>query len=334
MRKIIGGYFGFEFGNFSDNPFTEADYFLLNSGRNALEFILQGIDKIETLFVPAYTCPVVLEPVKRLGINFKYYKIDDNLNLNLKILDDLDSNDYIIINNYFGIKDVFIDSLLKKYPHQKERFIIDGAQSLFYDNESIKYIFYSLPKFFGTPDGGLAKIAVRSQEYKRSYELLPDSTSYERCSHLMKRIDLGPEEGYQDFQRNTVALSSLKTGNMSRLTRSLLSTFNFEEIRNSRKSNFMFLHQNLEIKNKFKLNTQHTGPLFYPYLTDAGNELKKYLIKNKIFTPTFWPELSFLPPDFEIEKFLVENLVFLPIDHRYDSQDMQLIINKIIDFEK
>lgn len=334
MKKIIGGYFGLETENLSGNSFLDNDYFFLNSGRNALEFILSGIDKIETIYVPAYTCPVILEPIKRLGINSKFYKIDNNINLDLKILNNLHAHDYIIINNYFGIKDTFIDTLIEKYSEQRDRIIIDGAQSLFYTNKNIKYIFYSLPKFFGSPDGGIAKLANPSQSHQNIYEKLHVSKSYDRCSHLIKRIDLGAEEGYDDFQKNTKTLSELAIGKMSKFTCFLLERTNLKHQKETRKSNFLFLHERLKEINKIKIDINIAGPLTYPLLIDSGAQLKAYLIKNKIFVPTFWPELYNLSSDFKMEKRLTENIVFLPIDQRYSFSDMMIIINKITTFRK
>ena len=66
--KPIGGYFSMELSRGeSYHPHALA----LNTGRNCLEYILRsrGYCKV---YIPYYTCGVVLEPFHKLGIAYKY----------------------------------------------------------------------------------------------------------------------------------------------------------------------------------------------------------------------------------------------------------------------
>lgn len=65
--EAIGGYFELadlvEKGEFPHN-----EGILLNTGRNALEYILRSIGNVNHIYLSYYTCEVVLEPLKRLNI--------------------------------------------------------------------------------------------------------------------------------------------------------------------------------------------------------------------------------------------------------------------------
>ena len=63
--KPIGGYFELELSCFGNFP--HRDGLLVNIGRNALELILRSIKNIKTLYIPYYTCDVVLEPLKKFN---------------------------------------------------------------------------------------------------------------------------------------------------------------------------------------------------------------------------------------------------------------------------
>src|SRR5574344_3017455 len=122
--KAIGGYFELE--EKGVGVFPHKDALLLNTGRNALEYILKSISDINFVYLPYYTCEVVLEPIKRLGISFTRYHI----NSNFEICEDLElkKGQYIIVNNYFGIKDKYIEDIAKIFG---DRLIVDCSQAFF-----------------------------------------------------------------------------------------------------------------------------------------------------------------------------------------------------------
>ena len=87
---------------------------------------IRSIGEVKGVYLPYYTCEVVLEPLKRLHIPWAFYhinakfEIDDDINLK--------SGEYIVANNYFGIKDDYILGLVAKYG---DHLIVDCAQALF-----------------------------------------------------------------------------------------------------------------------------------------------------------------------------------------------------------
>ncbi len=69
--------------------------------------------------------------------------------------------------------------------------------------------------------------------------------------------------------------------------------------------------------------------MVYPYLINNGNKLKEILIKHKIYIPTYWNNILDYTKDSDWEYYLSNNLICLPIDQRYNVEDLKLIINLI-----
>ena len=99
----------------------------------------------------------------------------------------------MLYTNYFGLKDDYINTL-----PQKHNIIIDNCQSFFSKPSAWFDTFYSPRKFCGVPDGGY----LYTYDNLRLNTKLEQSVSYNRFSHLLKRIDLSDEKGYADFKRN------------------------------------------------------------------------------------------------------------------------------------
>jgi hypothetical protein len=69
------------------------------------------------------------------------------------------------------------------------------------------------------------------------------------------------------------------------------------------------------------------GLVSHPYMTDNAESLRKQLIENKIYVPIYWPELKTSSELSEFESRFVRQIVCLPIDQRYGSEDMMGIAN-------
>lgn len=323
-EKEIGGYFELELPKAIDH-FIHPECAMINSGRNALEYILISIDhKINKIWVPYYTCDVVLQTILKLNIDYQFYHVDINFEINERI--ELKDNEYIIVNNYFGIKDRYI---LKTAGLYGEKLIVDNSQAWYAPVIPGIKTFYSPRKFFGLPDGGCAYTPIPVNE------TLDKDVSYDRCSHLLKRMDINAEAGYDDFHRNSEILKREPLKRMSDLSERILSSIDFDYVKMRRLANYRILEDNLYESNKLNLS-DYGGfecPMVYPYLTTDEN-LRKYLIKNKIFVATYWPNVMSWCKENSIEFSLAKYLIPLPVDQRYDDGDMEQIIRTIKDGSK
>lgn len=310
--KEIGGYFELECGH--SMPYHE-NAVLLNSARNALRYIVRAYD-IKKIYVPFYTCPVVWQALTAEQAHLTYYDINENLEIDLP---DIPSDAFILINNYFGIQGKYVAKMAQKYPN----LIIDNAQAFYAQKQGLA-AFYSPRKFFGLPDGGLC---ICDKSMPDDFE---QSVSYDLCTHLLKRHDLGAGAGYADFQKNDEALVGQPIQKMSKLTQALMGNIDYEQVRQQRLENFHILHKALKSENELKIDlATNDVPMVYPFLTKAQN-LREKLIQNKIFVARYWPEIEKVCPAESFSVYLQNHLFPLPIDQRYNIDDMKRILEVIL----
>lgn len=308
--KEIGGYFSLECGHTAS---YHKNAVALNSARNALRYVIRTYN-ITEMYVPIYTCPVVWDSISAENCEIIPYDVDDNF----IPIGDISSDAFILYNNYFGICGNNIDILSKKY----KNLVIDNAQSFYQPHCGLASI-YSPRKFFGLPDGGLV---ICDKKLNDEFET---AVSYDLCSHLLKRIDLGAQAGYIDFQKNDDALINRPVQKMSNLTVTLMGNIDYNSVRQQRLKNFAFLHATLKDKNELNIDlTDDDVPMVYPFKT-KDKDLRVKLIQNKIFVAKYWPAEENGCMKSAAAQTLADTITALPIDQRYDESDMQRILEVI-----
>ncbi len=316
--KSIGGYFELELP-LAQHRLYEGDAVFLNSGRNALEYILLSLEYIKKVYIPYYTCDVVLEPFIKHQIHYAFYTVNERLEIRDTI--QLKENEYIIVNNYFGIKDAYVRKMAKQYGKQ---IIIDNAQAMYAPHIDGTLVFYSPRKYVGIPDGGVA--------YTLNHPgiEIPQDYSNDRVSHLMKRIDIDSQSGYADFKANSKKLSMQPVRQMSMLTKRLFTSIDFEEIKERRLRNFAIIREALDATNELLIPQSYDFecPMVYPYMT-LKKGLRDHLIKNNIFVATYWPNVKEWATDDNSQARLAEQIIPIPCDQRYNEADMNFIIDSI-----
>jgi hypothetical protein len=314
--KEIGGYFEIEYSN--TNLGIHPNAIKLNTARNCLEYILLA-KGYTNVYVPYYTCDVVLEPLIKHNVSYTFYYINENLEP--AVLPELKKNEAFLYTNYFGLKDQYIISLQQSL----NNLIIDNSQALYAPNTYGIDTFYSLRKFVGTPDGAFLYCN------KTLNDKFKAATSFDRVSHLYKRKDKDAGFGFEDFKKNDKALAGLPVMIISSSTKQFILTYDFEKNKLIRERNFLLLHSKLHASNKFAIDTNYlNGPLCYPLLISEQG-LKKKLIQQKIFVPTYWPNVKeWIQNKDCFEKKLIDTLVCLPVDQRYSVSDMRYLL-KLID---
>ena len=313
--KPIGGYFEWEFP-INNCSFPHSNGILLNSGRHSLEYILRSIGRVNHIWIPFYTCDVVLQPIQRLGISYSFYHVNQDLTLSENVI--LGDNDYLIYNNYFGIMDEYCKKLAIRYGGN---LILDYAQAFFApDLEGIN-TFYSPRKFIGIPDGGVAYTNL-----PLSLEIKQDQ-SYDRCAHLLKRHELAPIEGYKDFKESSYQIANSPLSLMSNLTQKILLSLDYIAIKEKRLSNFTYLHAHLADLNllQIPLWESFSCPMVYPFMSD-DRTLRTRLIDNQVFVATYWPNVLEWCKNGDTENNLCRNIIPIPIDQRYGEAEMKKII--------
>lgn len=313
--KAIGGYFELEL-----NPIKQeyhANAIPLNTARNALEYFLRA-NKCQKLYLPYFTCDVLMEPVNKLEIPYEFYHIDTQFEPVFNY-GKLMPGELFLYTNYFGLKDEFIKSLTET----NSNFIIDNSQAFYSKPIEKTPAFYSPRKFFGVPDGAYLYTDMVLETP------LETDLSYDRFAHLLIRADASAEQGYPDFAQNDKKLDGQQIKKMSTLTHLLLQTIDYDDAAQIRKQNFALLHEQLSKTNRlhFVPETIHV-PMVYPYWT-YDKDLRKRLQENRIYTAQYWPNVLQWCDKQMLEYKMAEEIVYLPIDQRYSIADMQRIIHTI-----
>lgn len=316
----IGGYF--ELAD-NDGNFEFPIYgVMLNTSRNALEYIIRSLHDAKHVYLPLYTCEAVVEPFKRLpNVGFSFYHINNRF----EIADDIQLKDgeYLITNNYFGLKDAYIQQLADKYG---DRLIVDNAQALFAPVISAIKAVYSCRKFVGVADGGVA-VGISGLD---AIGLVTEDT-LSHCDHLVIRKEHGAEAGFKNYQHNEEMLDNQPIRLMSHYTREILSHIDYNKLIAKRRANFEYLHMALGEHNQLQLPDMSTlaCPMVYPFVGRANVDLRLKLIQNKVFVACYWPNIFDWAKPNDLEYTLAERLVAIPIDQRYGEEDMNRIIEII-----
>lgn len=309
--KEIGGFFEIEL---SRNKEYYPDAIKLNSGRNALLYILKTINPSK-IYLPYYICNSVLEPIKKMELDFDFYSINPNFepinDLKLK------KSEWFLYVNYFGINGSNVSKISKKY----ENLIVDNSQA-FYDPPLKHPTFYSPRKFFGVPDGGyLYSTKILNED-------LEQDISYKRSQFLLKKLDLRLQECYAEYNEIEKQFSNEPLKLMSKLTQKILSSIDYKKIKLIRENNFQYIHNQIKNSNELKIDLNKiNGPMKYPLLVKKEG-IKQFLIKNNIYISTYWEEVLERVDKDSFEYDLTKFLIPIPIDQRYNIKDMEFIITK------
>jgi len=301
--KAIGGYFELDAGQ---GHSMLPDGVLLNSGRNALRYIVckLGIKRIQA---PYYTCPVVWEALALEKCQVEFYEI--GLDFRPKKL--FAREDFILYTNYFGCCGGIVDELATDYPN----LIVDCAQA-YYANPKGRASFSSPRKFFGVPDGGVV-YGVPYDSCDDDYAL-DDSRS--RMIHLELRRHGEIEKGYEAFLKAESSFDGAEIKRMSLETRQMLGRVDKDSYARRRVVNFQFLDAHLHTDLKIYRSSDDV-PMVYPYITD-NPRLRARLIQKKIYIASYWPGVSHCGD-------LQNRILPLPIDQRYDIEDMKRIVEEV-----
>lgn len=308
--KHIGGYFELELPVY---PELHANAIALNSGRFCLEYILR-CRHYKKVYVPYFTCDSAIEPIKKLGIPYEFYHIDKEYRIIGEIR--LNDGEALMYTNYWGLQDAYCQQLATSYCRQ---LILDYTQAFYSKPITGIDTFYSCRKYFGVPDGGYLYTDAQAD-----FEIAQDE-SYTRMSSLVKRIDISPEAGFQDFHNISSTFHEMPIRKMSNFTKRMMGGIDYERAARRRIDNYNTLWQQLG----GKILNYGEIPMIYPYTSEAGQKLRQNLIANKVFVAKYWPNVDEWAGENSLETWMANHILPLPIDQRYDREDMERIVQII-----
>jgi hypothetical protein len=313
MREI-GGYF--ELDKYS-MPMLHQGAIALNCGRNTLAYLIEakGIEKIK---VPKFLCDTVREVCEKEKISISFYSITkDFLPEELT----LEADEWLYLVNFYGQLD---NDTIRGYVEKYERVIVDHAQAYFQMPLENVDTLYTCRKFFGVADGGILYTDTKLDRE------IPQDESFERMKFVLGRFERSASEFYAEAASNNDFFADEPIKLMSKLTENLLHGIDYEAVKQKRTRNFEILHEAFRKINPLKL-TVPQGAFMYPLYLEKGGEIRRKLQAKKIFIPTLWPDVFEHCDESELEYDYAKNILPIPIDQRYDEEDMKYIIKAVFD---
>lgn len=313
----IGGYI--ELDNYHGGMYHD-DLIALNCGRNCLAYLLEA-KQIKKIALPAFLCETVKNAVKRYpDIRIREYHVGKDLRPQLAE-NSLEDDEWLYLVNYYGQFDN--EEIFQFHKKAKGKLIADNAQAFF--QEPVKGVdtIYTCRKFFGVPDGAFLSTDVKLE---RDY---PADKSYDRMHYLLGRYEGAASEFYGEYVSNNDRFMTEPIKQMSKLTDNLLRGIDYEMVRQRRTENFAYLHNKLCEINKLKVRNVK-GAFMYPLYIENGADIRKQLLQNNIYIPTLWPNVIEEQKEWMTESDLARNILPLPVDQRYEEEEMEFLINRIM----
>lgn len=318
--KPIGGEIQYE----DDGLFN----YLTDSGRSSIRLFLMSGLKNKKFLLPDYLCKIVLSVFNELCVDYSFYKVHETLSIDVNEINKHDF-DVLYLINYFGMTyhDLF-DRI------SGDKFIIEDSVFI----PVVKYAKYrknwvsfnSFRKVSPLADGSLIKSSFELNESL----IVNESAPFSKIKYDAKRIkneylknDLFSEESYlsyfnrgEEIIDNQGLIYSISNKSKYALLNYYSSLDNEYHIR---KENFHYLDKYLS---NFRINEDSPYVSHYVLKLQRRDELRKYLFSKQIFLPVHWPQVEGL------KNSLYETVISIPIDSRYNIEDMSRIANSIIEF--
>lgn len=156
----------------TENPFNSYDKLELNCGRVAIYLALCA-GKADTIWIPYYMCPTIVNYLQKKAITIKRYHIDSFFFPKIK---NLKKNEMILWADYYGC--MFPQLVEKIISSFGPRLILDCTQSFFSlpKKNSESYYVYSIRKFIGVPEGAYL---VRNGISNKFFDLPKNKNGYQ-----------------------------------------------------------------------------------------------------------------------------------------------------------
>lgn len=339
--KIIGGMFGLEprqkyveSTNHSVAELFSKHHFDVTNTRSGL-YCLGLTLKPKAVWLPSYLCRSILDGVKGLPIDIRFYELDDQLKMTRmdEVVDLVQEGDFFLFINYFGfVNDLEIIDVLRK----KGIVIIeDSSQALLTSHDSFRsdFALFSFRKFAGIPDGGL--VWMKKKINVTAIDPIPEEweATVQDCARARYEFDQSGRNNdwFRKFQRMERLQPSGPIG-MSQLSRDIcLRHLDWNTIRQKRVENYKVLWNSLHSLAVMPFPRTETVPLGFPIRVPHRQKLLKVLYENSIFPAIHWAIPDEVPAYFKSCRQLSSEIMTIPCDQRYGPDDMNRIATIVME---
>ena len=259
----------------------------------------------------------MIEPFEKEKCGVRLYSVREDFSPDLT---GIPEDDWVVLINYYGQID---NEKIREIAGTHPRLIVDNTRAYFQMPVAGLDTVYTCRKFFGVTDGAILYTD------KPMEEDFPTDESFERMTYILGRFERTAQEFYELYDKNNSFFENEPIKKMSKLTHNILCGIDYDFIRARRAENFRYLNDRLGDMNALKLKNPD-GAFMYPFLVEGGVRIRKQLQAEKIYIPTLWPDVFHYCGENETEYYYAGNILPLPVDQRYDIQDMEYIVNEVL----
>lgn len=320
----------------------------LRTGREALLYVSCNCKpgKEAVILCPAYNCWSMIAPFEFTGWTVVFYKLNSDLTINEDYLKDVlhfSKPDAILTMNYYGSASTSSAIAMVKEYDEKITVIEDFSHCTFclehIFNEQVDFYVTSIRKSIGVCDGAL----VLSRKPTNKAYIQSEAPAFGEL-RLRAQRQKGRYAVTKLLDDKNIFLSELRQGEtmidtldgvhpISEISMKTMATINGEEIAFARRENMKHLWALLEgqVKMVPRLEKSFDGaPFSLPILVENRDVVQKQLAQQGVYAPVLWPIGENARKVCEVSSYISDHMLSLPIDQRYNYDDIEDIASIVI----
>ncbi|MBR3447488.1 MAG: hypothetical protein IKH27_06775 [Oscillospiraceae bacterium] len=331
-----------------------ADSVLTASGRAAegivLERILREHPEMKRIaLIPPFTCETVIEPFLRCGFSVSTYPVGSDLMLTgekLRGAIERAGAEVLLIHRYFGFETLSgCEGVLAAFRAKGGILIEDRTQCIYsaYEPLAADYVIGSLRKWLGLPDGGFAVCAAgafpeKPEAENRAMVDMRLEASFMKAGYMQHRSD-EKDRFYQMFLTSEDMLETKDTYyRIAKESALVQAAADIPALKARRRRNYQQVCDALRDCRRIRLLMPELSagdvPLYLPLTADDRRSLQLKLRGAQIYAPVVWPKDDICPPVCAEADDIYAHVLCLPVDQRYDADDMERMTRLITEWDK
>lgn len=328
------------------------------SGREAIELALISLEREKPdipkcCLMPAYMCDSVFLPFLHRGWELVFYSVDRELETAgeeiFRLALEHDPG-LVFVHPYYGTDTCRgLRRQLSALRRSGVMIMEDVTQSYYLEGagQDADFVVGSLRKWYAVPDGGFLASDLPIAE-----EILLDGEEYaaERLAPLVQKWEYLWDEGLPEeerqkrkavfYEKNCALEAELDryegVRRISQLSARILSQVDEEAARQRRAENYSYLYEKMiGMKRLWPiLMKEDEAPLYFPVYVKERDELQRFLRERGIYAPVLWPVGELNRDELRgDETYIYEHMLAIPIDQRYNTDQMEEIVQALILYE-
>jgi hypothetical protein len=324
----------------------------LRTGREALMYASCNCKpgKEAIILCPAYCCWSMTAPFEFTGWTVRYYRLNEDLTIDEDYLEGILRGcrpDAILTMNFYGSASTRSAIAKVKAYDEKITVIEDFSHCTFcldkIFDERVDFYVTSIRKSVGVCDGAL----VLSKK--------PTNRHYIGCeAPEFGSLRLGAQKHKGEYSltklqdEKNIFLAQLRQGEkmidkldgvhpISAMSLKMLETLNGREIAFARRENMKHLWELLNGKVEMVHGLERSfdgAPFSLPILVKNRDEVQKNLAQKGVYAPVLWPICDEARTICPVSARMADEMLSIPIDQRYNYDDIEDIASIILDICK